>query len=200
MNKNTIFGFIAIGAIMFGFSWYQSSKMKDQMEQEQQAQIEQAANTIIDAEQQRIAEEQADAVETVPVTVQEMPKLPFNDEQLNAAYNDPKLNDGLYPQFDTLSNDVMEIVFTTKGAQPYSVRFKNYTAYNPQEPEQPKDLYFLRPGASDYNVSLELAGPVSGTKDVLNTRDFFFQLDQEQSKDSVVVMKLPFNGGYVQQK
>ena len=200
MNKNTIIGFIAIGAIMFGFSWYQSSKMKDQIEQEQQAQIEQVADNIITAEQQKIAEEQATEVETVPVTVQEMPKVPFNDEQLNAAYNDPKLNEGLYPQFDTLSNDVMEVVFTTKGAQPYSVRFKKYTAYNPQEPEQPKDLYFIRPGASDYNVSLELAGPVSGTKDVLNTRDFFFQIDKEQSKDSVVVMTLPYNGGYVQQK
>ena len=200
MNKNTIIGFIAIGAIMFGFSWYQSSKMKDQIEQEQQAQIEQVADNIITAEQQKIAEEQATEVETVPVTVQEMPKLPFNDEQLNAAYNDPKLNEGLYPQFDTLSNDVMEVVFTTKGAQPYSVRFKKYTAYNPQEPEQPKELYFIRPGASDYNVSLELAGPVSGTKDVLNTRDFFFQIDKEQSKDSVVVMTLPYNGGYVQQK
>ena len=200
MNKNTIIGFIAIGAIMFGFSWYQSSKMKDQIEQEQQAQIEQVADNIITAEPQKIAEEQATEVETVPVTVQEMPKLPFNDEQLNAAYNDPKLNEGLYPQFDTLSNDVMEVVFTTKGAQPYSVRFKKYTAYNPQEPEQPKDLYFIRPGASDYNVSLELAGPVSGTKDVLNTRDFFFQIDKEQSKDSVVVMTLPYNGGYVQQK
>ena len=200
MNKNTIIGFIAIGAIMFGFSWYQSSKMKEQIEQEQQAQIEQVADNIITAEQQKIAEEQATEVETVPVTVQEMPKLPFNDEQLNAAYNDPKLNEGLYPQFDTLSNDVMEVVFTTKGAQPYSVRFKKYTAYNPQEPEQPKDLYFIRPGASDYNVSLELAGPVSGTKDVLNTRDFFFQIDKEQSKDSVVVMTLPYNGGYVQQK
>ena len=200
MNKNTIIGFIAIGAIMFGFSWYQSSKMKDQIEQEQQAQIEQVADNIITAEQQKIAEEQAAEVETVPVTVQEMPKLPFNDEQLNAAYNDPKLNEGLYPQFDTLSNDVMEVVFTTKGAQPYSVRFKKYTAYNPQEPELPKDLYFIRPGASDYNVSLELAGPVSGTKDVLNTRDFFFQIDKEQSKDSVVVMTLPYNGGYVQQK
>ena len=200
MNKNTIIGFIAIGAIMFGFSWYQSSKMKDQIEQEQQAQMEQVADNIITAEQQKIAEEQATEVETVPVTVQEMPKVPFNDEQLNAAYNDPKLNEGLYPQFDTLSNDVMEVVFTTKGAQPYSVRFKKYTAYNPQEPEQPKDLYFIRPGASDYNVSLELAGPVSGTKDVLNTRDFFFQIDKEQSKDSVVVMTLPYNGGYVQQK
>mgnify|MGYP002514341183 CR=1 FL=1 len=54
MNKNTIIGFIAIGAIMFGFSWYQSSKMKDQMEQNKQAQIEQIENNIIAAEQQKI--------------------------------------------------------------------------------------------------------------------------------------------------
>ena len=34
MNKNTILGFIAIGAIMFGFSWYQSSQMKDRAKAE----------------------------------------------------------------------------------------------------------------------------------------------------------------------
>ena len=120
MNKNTIIGFIAIGAIMFGFSWYQSSKMKDQMEQEQQAQIAQVENTIIAAEQAKIDE----TSNTVAVTVLEEPKLPFRDAQLNAAYNDSKLNPGLLPQFDTLSNDVLEVVFTTKGAQPYSVRLK----------------------------------------------------------------------------
>ena len=200
MNKNTLIGFIIIGAIMFGFSWYQSSKMKDQVEQNKQAQIEQIENNIIAAEQQKIENEQAASDNTVPVTVQELPELPYKDAQLNAAYNDLTLNNALYPQFDTLSNNVAEIVFTTKGAQPYSVRLKKYNAYNPEDPDQPKDLYFVRPGSSDYNISLELAGNVSGKKDVLNTRDFFFQLDKEQSADSVVVMKLPYNGGYIQQK
>ena len=34
----------------------------------------------------------------------------------------------------------------------------------------------------------------------MNTKDFYFQLDKEQSSDSVVVMKLPYEGGYIQQK
>ena len=206
MNKNTIIGFIAIGVIMFGFSWYQSSKVKDQIAQEAQEKTEQQ---IVSAQEALIASKQAEIAQTSTqmqtVTVQEEPvkvaaDLPYKDTLLNAAYNDPKINPGVHPQFDTLSNNLMEMVFTTKGAQPYSVRLKNYTAYNPADPKQPKDLYFVRPGASDYNVSFDVAGALSGTKSSMNTKDFYFQLDKEQSSDSVVVMKLPYEGGYIQQK
>ena len=41
MNKNTILGFIAIGAIMFGFSWYQSSQLEDRVKAEQEAKTKQ---------------------------------------------------------------------------------------------------------------------------------------------------------------
>ena len=212
MNKNTIIGFIAIGAIMFGFSWYQSSQMQEQLEQEAKAkteqQIEQAGEALIAARQAEIADSlaklQAETAtvandNTVDIKVQEL-ALPYNDTQLNAAYNDSKLNPDLLPEFATLSNEVFEIVFTTKGAQPYSVKLKKYTAYNPENTDEPKELYFVRPGANDYNVSLELAGPISGVKNTLNTRDFYFELDAEQSTDSLVVMKLPYEGGYIQQK
>ena len=206
MNKNTIIGFIAIGAIMFGFSWYQSSQVEDQIQQEAQAKTEQQIAT---AQEALIAAKQAEIVDSLPqtqtITVQEEPvmvaaDLPYKDSQLNAAYGDASLNPGLLPQFDTLSNNVVEMVFTTKGAQPYSVRLKNYNAYNPVDPDKPKELYFVRPGSSDYNVALDLAGAISGTKTTLNTRDFFFQIDNEQSSDSVIVMKLPYEGGYIQQK
>ena len=210
MNKNTIIGFVVIGVIMFGFSWYQSSQYKEQMQQEAQAAseqtIEMTEEALIASMEAEIAQEQekAESVETeqpetVAVTVQEL-TLPYKDEQLNAAYDNLQLNADLYPQFDTLSNDVVEIVFTTKGAQPYSVRLKNYTAYNPEDPDKPKDLMFVRPNHSHYNVSLELAAAVSGTKDILNTKDFYFQLDKEQSTDSLIVMTLPYEGGCIQQK
>ena len=200
MNKSTVIGFVVIVAIMFGFSWFQSSKVKEQAAKDAQAKTE---KQIEIAEEAIIASEQAvleAAEETVAVKVQEMPKMPYADSLLNAAYNDTKLNPGLYPQFATLSNDLVEMVFTTKGAQPYSVKLKEYTAYNPENPEEPKELYFVRPGANDYNVSIDVARNVSGTESTLNTRDFFFELDMTQSNDSVVVMKLPYEGGYLQQK
>ena len=209
MNKNTILGFIAIGAIMFGFSWYQSSQLKDRVKAEQETktkqQIEMVEEGLIASEQASIADSLNNVAEenlteaapqqeeTVAVNVQEV-QMPYKSELLNDAYY------ASVPQFDTLSTDLVEIVLTTKGAQPYSVRLKKYNAYNPEDPDSPKELFFVRPGASDYNISLDLAERVSGTKNTLDTRDFCFQLDKEQSSDNVVVMKLPYEGGYIQQK
>ena len=36
MNKNTIIGFVLIGVILFGFSWYQSRQFKKQAEYQAQ--------------------------------------------------------------------------------------------------------------------------------------------------------------------
>ena len=204
MNKNTIIGFVIIGVIMFGFSWYQSTQVTEQLEQQEKAKMVQDSLARVQqaeilAQEVLAQQETIEEKETVEVIVKEL-TMPYNDAQLNAAYNDAAINPELKPQFDTLSNNLVEMVLTTKGAQPYSVRLKEYTAYNPVDPDQPKELYFVRPGANDYNVSLELSGRVSGYKNVLNTRDFCFEIDKEQSNDSLIVMRLPYEGGYIQQK
>jgi ATP-dependent Clp protease ATP-binding subunit ClpA len=49
MNKNTIIGFLVIGAIMFGFSWFQTSKVKEQAEQAQKAKVEQQIEMTAEA-------------------------------------------------------------------------------------------------------------------------------------------------------
>ena len=201
MNKNTIIGFIAIGVIMFGFSWYQSSKMKDQVKQEAQEKIEMVEEAVIASEQAAIADSLAvlnKEAETVAVNVQQI-ELPYRDTLLNSALYDVKLNPGMYPQFDTLSNDLLEIVLTSKGAHPYSVRLKEYTAYNPEDPDKPKDLYLVRPGDSYYNIAVDLSAKASAINDVLNTNDFNFQIVPSEAADTVV-MRLPFEGGYLQQK
>ena len=203
MNKNTIIGFVVIGVIMFGFSWYQSSQMKEQVKQQQEAQIQ---KQIEQTEEALIASEQAAIADTLEglqqVTVQEepaemipaAPDAPYKDTLLNKAFTE------VLPQFDTLSTDLVEIVFTTKGAQPYSLKLNKYNAYNPENPDAPKPLYLIRPGTcSDYNISFELSERASAKNDVLNTRDFHFQLESAEASDTVV-MKLPFEGGYIQQK
>ena len=208
MSKNTIIGFVLIGVIMFGFSWYQSSQMTEQLEQQEKAKMEQQKlmmeEAAIAAMQDSLAKEQ-----NAEIPENNLPKqkdtvavlsLPYNDAQLNAAYSDASINPDLMPQLDTLSNDLVEMVFTTKGAQPFAIRIKQYDAYNPEDPDKPKPLYFVRPGANDYNISLELAAHISGTKNILNTNEFCFELDKEQSNDSLVVMRLPYEGGYIQQK
>lgn len=208
MNKNTILGFLAIGAILFGFSWYQSKQMKKQMEQEAREQVHQRIQRTEDA---LIASEQAavdmaaagnDSLSSIPATAVRVQNAP--EYYTDSLLNDARLNaETLPPQFDTLSNDLVDIVLTTRGAQPYSVRLKKYTAYNPENHDEPKPLYFVRPGASDYGVILELSDRVysrTNNEDALNTKNFAFVIDREQTTDSVVVMKLPFQGGYIQQK
>ena len=53
MNKNTIIGFLLIGVIMFGFTWYQSRQYQDQMEAQAQldsiARVEQMAAMAMDS-------------------------------------------------------------------------------------------------------------------------------------------------------
>ena len=109
MNKNTIIGFILIGVIMFGFSWYQRKQYNEQMAVQAQldsiARVEQMAAMAMDSLKR------AEAGEDVQtnVKVQTMPS--YKDSLLTEA----RLAEaGIY----RLSNDKLEVEFTTRGAQP----------------------------------------------------------------------------------
>ena len=176
MNKNNLIGFVLIGVIMFGFSWYQSKQYREQMEVQAQldsiARVEQMAEMAIDS----MNKAQGNASETdVKVAV-----LP--------AYKDSLLTEARLSveSICKLSNDKVEIEFTTRGAQPHSVKINDYMAYDST------DLYLIKPNYSQYGVSV-FAG------ENINTKDFVFQVTEHN--DSTLVMQLPFtNGGYIQQK
>jgi YidC/Oxa1 family membrane protein insertase len=85
-----------------------------------------------------------------------------------------------------LANDKIEVEFTSRGAQPYSVKINDYKSYDST------DLYLIRPDMSRYDIKL-YAG------ENINTKDFNFEVVEHS--DSVIVMRLPFsNGGYIQQR
>ena len=182
MNKNSVIGFILIFVILFGFSWYQSRQYQKQVEY--QAQLDSIARAEkAYADSLWLAEHPEDTVAQSgpaqgPRGMSSRPNI-FKDSLLDAAYADSA-------SFVTLANDKVEIVFTTRGAQPYSVKIKDYKAYDST------DLYLIRPGMSQYGVGI-YAG------ENINTKDFVFQVSE--ATDSTLVMRLPFaKGGYIEQK
>ena len=174
MNKNSIIGFVLIGAIMLGFTWYQSKQYQKQMEVQAQldsiSRVEQMAAMAMDSLSMVEGE-------TTAVKVTNMPS--YKDSLLTEA----RLADaGIYK----LSNDKVEIEFTTRGAQLYSVKLNDYRAYDST------DLYLIKPNGSQMGVSV-YAG------ENINTKDFVFSV--AEYTDSSLVMRLPFAaGGYIQQK
>ena len=172
MNKNNIIGFVLIGVIMFGFTWYQSRQYNKQMEA--QAQLDSIAFVEQMAAMAKDSVNRAEAAQTVNVKI-----LP--------AYKDSMLTEARLAeaQIYKLSNDKVEIEFTTRGAQPYSVMIKDYMTYDSTA------LYLVKPEQSQFGVSL-YAG------ENINTKDFVFQVTEHN--DSLIVMQLPFaQGGYIQQ-
>ena len=176
MNKSTLTGFVLIFAIMMGFSWYQSRQRDEQIEAQAKldsvARIEQMAAMAMDSMKraQGIASDNGVNVMTMPA---------YKDSLLIEARLAPE-------SFLKLSNDKVEVEFTTRGAQPYSVKINDYMTYDSTE------LYLIKPESSQYGISI-YAG------ENINTRDFVFQVAEHT--DSTLVMQLPFaGGGYLQQR
>ena len=179
MNKNSIIGFVLIGVIMFGFTWYQSKQYEKQAEVQAQldsiAMAEQMAAMAIDSVKR--AEGLVTEGEMSGVKVLNMPA--YKDSLLTEAR---LAQEGIYK----LANDKVEIEFTTKGAQLYSVKLNDYKAYDST------DLYLIKPHGSQMSISVYAGENV-------NTKDFVFQVAEHT--DSSLVMQLPFaGGGYIQQK
>ena len=181
MNKNTIIGFILIGITLFGFTWYQSKEYEKQVAYQAQvdsiARAERAAQYIADSIAGRLPV--ADTLAGGARPVYEAPVAIYKDSLLEAAHSG---QESIY----TIANDKIEVAFTTRGAQPYSVKVQNYRTYDST------DLYLFKPGNSEMGIGIY-------TGENINTKDFVFQLTEKT--DSSIVMRLPFrNGGYIQQK
>ena len=174
MNKNSIIGFVLIGVIMFGFTWYQSKQYQKQAEI--QAQLDSVALADQMAAMAIDSVKMANGVDT-GVKVMNMPS--YKDSLLTEAR---LAEEGIYK----LTNDKVELEFTTRGAQLYSVKLNDYKAYDST------DLYLIKPSGSQMGVTVYAGENV-------NTKDFVFQVAEHT--DSSIVMQLPFaGGGYIQQK
>lgn len=177
MDKNSVIGFVLIAAIFLGFTVFENKRaakyaeVKAQQDSIALAQMPFDSSSVVSLGESSEGTSVADNV-TAPV---------YKDSCLQAASDVNSV-----PEMVVLENSKIRIQLTTKGAQPYSVKVKDYYNYDSTE------LYLFRPGQSEYSLRV-YAG------EYIKTSNFNFTV--ASASDSVVVMRLPFrNGGYIEQK
>lgn len=177
MDKNSVIGFVLIAAIFLGFTVFENKRaakyaeVKAQQDSIALAQMPFDSSSVVSLGESSDEASVADDV-TAPV---------YKDSCLQAASDVNSV-----PEMVVLENSKIRIQLTTKGAQPYSVKVKDYYNYDSTE------LYLFRPGQSEYSLRV-YAG------EYIKTSNFNFTV--ASASDSVVVMRLPFrNGGYIEQK
>ncbi|MBQ8061594.1 MAG: membrane protein insertase YidC [Bacteroidales bacterium] len=181
MDKNTLIGIVLMGLLLFGFTFYQNKQYQKQAAYQAQldsiAAVEKfRADSIAAVE--AAALQQAQELNGTVAELSESQSV-YKDSLLEAAHN-------AEAQVITLSNDKFEVAFTTKGAQPYSARLKDYKTYSGE------DLYLFKPENSQLAVQV-YAG------EMVNTSEFNFSVAEKT--DTSVVMRLPFaGGGYIEQR
>ena len=174
MDKNSIVGLILIAMVLFGFTYIQKRRYENELAKHPEAAQTEAA---VQAQPQTASQPEAQLGQ-----VADDPSAPqasiYKDSLLGVAFSSEAV---LY----TLENDLLSVVFTSKGAQPYSARIKNYTNYDKS------DLYLFKDGQNKYEVSV-YAG------EAIKTSDFVFDL--VESSNTRLVFRLPFSGGgYIEQ-
>ncbi len=176
-----------MGLLLFGFTFYQNKQYQKQAAY--QAQLDSIA---------AVERFRADSIAAVEVAARDSAlslsgvegqevaegivadaKPIYKDSLLEASHS----GEG---EIITLSNDLFEVAFTTKGGQPYSAKLKDYKTYGGE------DLYLFKPDMSHLGVQV-YAG------EMINTSEFNFTVTEKT--DTSVVMRLPFSGGgYIQQR
>ena len=185
MDKNSVIGFILIGVIFFGFTFWQSGQYRKQMKYQAEldsiARVEAMAQARLDsiefARLDSIRKASGDTLTLAeagtPVQIAAPEKHVYKDSLLDAA-------SGVEGEVVILENEKIVLEFTTKGAQPLSAMLKDYRNY-----DSTKTYLFTR-GNSEIGIQVY-------TGENINTKDFVFTLAEKT--DSSVVFRLPFAGG-----
>jgi YidC/Oxa1 family membrane protein insertase len=156
MNKNTILGFILIGAIIVGFTWYNSKNIKEQQKlRHQQDSIARIDRYKLYLEQQKLDSiAAAQQAPTVTPTTANAPVSMLGASLDSAARGTEELF--------RLENNLIALTFTNKGGRVYSVEIKNYYTYD--------SLPVMLFDGNKNDFALQFF-----TKQQVSTADFFFE-------------------------
>ncbi|MCF0172826.1 MAG: membrane protein insertase YidC [Bacteroidales bacterium] len=152
MNRSSITGFVLIGIVLLLFSWYNTK----QFEKQQAAAY--AADSVARAEALKYLEEEALAASAVDTAsaASELDSVLFSRYRTRAL----ALAAGSAAEEKvTLSNEDVQITFSTKGGQPQEVLLKKFFRHDSTA------LYLMPQGSSSFDVELD-AGQYINTTDL----------------------------------
>ena len=155
MDKNTVIGLVLIFAIIVGFSWLNrpneeqieaQKRYRDSIQKVELAKVQQAA--LLEELQQQKAN-------TDTLVNAEVAKQFFGNFSESAVGEE---------QFVTVENDLLKLVFTTKGGRIYSAELKEYKTHD----SLPLVLFDKDESILDFTF-------LSSNNRVLHTKDFYFE-------------------------
>ncbi len=182
MDKNKIIGLALITALFFAFSYFNTKEQEKYHAQkaEYEAVVADDAASEVAKNVMKAAEE-ADA----------MTAAAEEAEQLGSGLSTAKMSAG---ESIKLENDVMNIAFSTRGAQVESVQLKEYTKYAPKD-ERTELVEMFDPQHSMMDLSFYIRSGLNNLK--INTVDYTFEalpvVKVEGAQE--LVMSLKFDAG-----
>ncbi len=181
MNKQTIIGLVIIGVILFGFSFYQNRQQKKFAEEKR------VQDSIALANAPKPAEAQFDSVAMAAAKASQAAVQTHQPDPLGEVMAAARTAG---EQRFTLSNDVMDIEFSSLGGAVSDVTLKDYKKYGGDP------LHMWKPGSELFDVVFFIKKGFNDAQ--VNTREFNFTCsipsgeewrDGEESK--TVSMRLP---------
>lgn len=153
MDKKTLIGLIVIGAILFGFTWYNAS-IQQKYAQEQQAQT---------------ATQETESTDTIVPEVRQPDTLQAADQlERHIGSSLFQATTGTEKKIE-VENDLMKVIFSNKGGKVASVVLKDYLTY------QGTPLVLFPDSASVFDMSFFIKQQFNNVQ--INTGDYYFVAD-----------------------
>ena len=180
-NKSTIVGFVLMTLVFVGYMFYANHQAEKQQEAQTAAQIEQLA-------------EQASQALTTPAedAVSGATKTEKNNDNASKLVDDAKKVEEV-----VVENDVMQIRFSTLGAQIIDVTLKDYTKYAPKE-ERNELVHLFAPESAYFNMSYYLKENMRNVELSTAYRNFELLPIETLADKTIVTMSLPIGEGSIE--
>ena len=182
-NKSTIIGFVLMTLVFVGFLFYSNYQAKKQQEAQVEAQIEQLAEQASKA-LDTPAEEKAIATQS-------------NSKSKQSAATTKLVSDAANVEEVVIENDVMQVRFSTLGAQIIDVTLKDYTKYAPKEVRN-ELVHLFAPESAYFNMSYYVKEDMRNVEVATAYRNFELLPIENLGDKQVVTMRLPIGEGSIE--